>query len=156
MLTPIDATSTAPQKLAEGDLTVRVEGDYQGDHARIQVAFNQAADAMNAAVGPIGQNALLLAGSSEELAVVSRQLSAGAEETSRQAGGVSAAAEQVSRNAQAVATAVEEMSATVNEIAQNASGGAGRRRARYEPPSWPTPRSPSWARAAPRSATSSK
>jgi methyl-accepting chemotaxis protein len=124
VLTPIDATSAALQKLAEGDLTARVEGDYQGDHARIQVAFNQAADAMNAAVGPIGQNALLLAGSSEELAVVSRQLSAGAEETSRQAGGVSAAAEQVSRNAQAVATAVEEMSATVNEIAQNASGAA--------------------------------
>ncbi len=79
---------------------------------------------MASAVGPIGHNALILAGSSEELAAVSRQLSAGAEETSRQAGGVSAAAEQVSRNAQAVATAVEEMSATVNEIAQNAGGAA--------------------------------
>ncbi len=55
---------------------------------------------------------------------MSRQLSAGAEETSRQAGAVSAAAEQVSRNAQAVATAVEEMSATVNEIAQNAGNAA--------------------------------
>ncbi len=124
VLTPIDAASAALQKLAAGDLTARVEGDYQGDHARIQVAFNKAAEAMNDAVGPIGQNALLLAGSSEELAVVSRQLSAGAEETSRQAGSVSASAEQVSRNAQAVATAVEEMSATVNEIAQNASGAA--------------------------------
>ncbi|HBI44087.1 MAG TPA: hypothetical protein DDY78_14725 [Planctomycetales bacterium] len=124
VLTPIDAASAALQKLAAGDLTARVEGDYQGGHAHIQVAFNKAVEAMNAAIGPIGQNALLLAGSSEELAVVSRQLSDGAEETSRQAGGVSAAAEQVSRNAQAVATAVEEMSATVNEIAQNASGAA--------------------------------
>ena len=124
VLTPIDAASAALQKLAEGDLSARVTGDFKGDHARIQVAFNTAAQAMSDAVGPIGQNALLLAGSSEELAVVSRQLSAGAEETSRQAGGVSAAAEQVSRNAQAVATAVEEMSATVNEIAQNAGGAA--------------------------------
>ena len=124
VLGPIDAADAALQRLASGDLSARVGGDYQGGHARIQVAFNTAAAAMADAVGPIGRNAVVLGGSSEELAAVSRQLSAGAEETSRQAGSVSAAAEQVSRNAQAVATAVEEMSATVNEIAQNAGNAA--------------------------------
>ena len=124
VLGPIDAADAALQRLADGDLAARVHGDFQGGHARIQVAFNTAAEAMAAAVGPIGRNARVLAGSSGDLAAVSRQLSAGAEETSRQAGSVSAAAEQVSRNAQAVATAVEEMSATVNEIAHNASNAA--------------------------------
>src|SRR5262249_26322060 len=122
--TPIDASAAALERLAGGDLTARVEGDFQGDHARIQHAFNEAAQAMETALQPISQNGLMLAGSAEELAAISRQMSAGAEETSRQAGSVSSAAEQVSRNAQAVATAVEEMSATVKEIAHNAEGAA--------------------------------
>ncbi len=61
VLGPIDAADAALQRLADGDLSARVEGDFKGGHARIQVAFNTAADAMADAVGPIGHNATVLA-----------------------------------------------------------------------------------------------
>jgi methyl-accepting chemotaxis protein len=110
--------------VTRGDLTQRLPVSSRDEVGLLAAALNDMLEHMQNTVGAIATNGLALAGSSEELAAVSRQLSSGAEETSRQAGGVSAAAEQVSRNAQAVATAVEEMSATVNEIAQNASGAA--------------------------------
>jgi methyl-accepting chemotaxis protein len=77
-----------------------------------------------AAIEKIGQTATTLTKSSEELMVVSQQMSANAEETSAQAGVVSAASEQVSRNLQTVATSTEEMSATIKEIAKNTTESA--------------------------------
>jgi methyl-accepting chemotaxis protein len=121
---PLARTREVLDAVARGDLTRRLPVASRDEVGMMTAALNQMLEHMQNTVGAINTNGLMLAGSSEELAVVSRQLSAGAEETSRQAGGVSAAAEQVSRNAQAVATAVEEMSATVNEIAQNAGGAA--------------------------------
>ena len=68
----------------------------------------------------IGENAEGVSVASDQLASVSTELSATAEETAVQAQVVSAAAEQVSTNMTTVATAVEEMSASVREIAGNA------------------------------------
>jgi methyl-accepting chemotaxis protein len=121
---PLARTRKLLDAVTRGDLTQRLPVSSRDEVGLLAAALNNMLEHMQNTVGAIATNGLALAGSSEELAVVSRQLSAGAEETSRQAGGVSAAAEQVSRNALAVATAVEEMSATVNEIAQNASGAA--------------------------------
>ncbi len=121
---PLGRTRELLDAVTRGDLTRRLAVTSRDEVGLMSAAMNQMLDHMQRTVGAITTNGLTLVGSSEELAAVSRQLSAGAEETSRQAGGVSAAAEQVSRNAQAVATAVEEMSATVNEIAQNAGNAA--------------------------------
>lgn len=75
-------------------------------------------------IGAIGQNAITLSSSSEELSSVSATLSANAEETSVQANVVSAASEQVSKNVSSVATGMEEMSASIKEIAKNATEAA--------------------------------
>lgn len=68
-----------------------------------------------------GANAQQLGKAWAELANVSQQMSANAEETSAQARMVSTAAEKVSRNVQTVATGTEEMSASIREIAKNAA-----------------------------------
>ena len=124
VLTPIDAAAAALLRLASGDLAARVDGDFKGDHARIQRAFNSAAEAMDAAVAPIDRNARALSESSGGLTAVSARLSVAAEETSAQANVVSAAAEQVSRNVATASTSVGEMSASIKEIAQNAHEAA--------------------------------
>jgi methyl-accepting chemotaxis protein len=121
---PVHETATALERLAAGDLTAGVRGDYQGDHAQIKDAFNTAAAAMRHALQPIGHHAELLASSAEELAAVSEQMSANTEETSAQASAVSAASEQVSTNAHTVASGVEEMNASIREIAKSASEAA--------------------------------
>ncbi|HVS36708.1 MAG TPA: methyl-accepting chemotaxis protein [Gemmataceae bacterium] len=124
VLTPIDAAAAALLRLASGDLRARVEGDFKGDHARIQTAFNSAAEAMDAAVTPIDRNARALTEASGGLTAVSGRLSVAAEETSAQANVVSAAAEQVSRNVETASTSVGEMSASIKEIARNAHEAA--------------------------------
>ncbi|MGE4280007.1 MAG: methyl-accepting chemotaxis protein [Magnetospirillum sp.] len=63
-----------------------------------------------------------------ELQATSQQLSATAEETSRQAGAVSAASEQTSANLQTVAAATEELSASVDEITRQIGTAAQRTR----------------------------
>ena len=70
--------------------------------------------------GAVSASASSVSSSSEDLASVSAQMMANAEETATQANVVSAAAEQVSTNVQTVATAVEQMGASVKEISQSA------------------------------------
>ncbi len=124
VVAPIQEAGKVLQQVAKGDLTVRVEGNYQGDHARIKNDINTMADKLSDSMGQIGQHAQSLASSSEELSAVSAQMSSNAEETSSQANVVSAASEQVSKNIQTVATATEEMSASIKEIAKSATEAA--------------------------------
>ena len=111
-------------RLADGDLTVRMEVEGNDEIAKMGDAMNRAATAMHDSVVSIAGSAAALAAASEELSAVSTQMGAGAEETSTQAGVVSAAAEQVSRNVGTVAAGTEQMSASIKEIASNASQAA--------------------------------
>ena len=124
VIAPVQEAGGALQKVAAGDLTAQVEGNYQGDHAKIKNDINSMTGRLSESMGQIGQNAQSLASSSEELSAVSAQMSANAEETSSQANVVSAASEQVSKNIQTVATATEEMSASIKEIAKSATEAA--------------------------------
>jgi methyl-accepting chemotaxis protein len=121
---PMQVTGKVLGQIADGNLTVRVEGDYQGDFAQYKDAINKMADTLSSSMGQIAQNSQALASSSEELTAVSQQMSANAEETATQSNVVSAAAEQVTKNLQTVATATEEMSASIKEIAKNATEAA--------------------------------
>jgi len=124
VIAPVKEAGAVLEKVAAGDLTAHVQGDYQGDHARIKNDINVMTDKLSESMGQIGQNAQTLASSSEELSAVSAQMSSNAEETSSQANVVSAASEQVSKNIQTVATATEEMSASIKEIAKSATEAA--------------------------------
>ena len=121
---PIQESARVLERVSEGDLTARVQGEYQGDHAAIKDAINRMGDQLSTSMRAIGQNSQTLASSSEELSAVSNQMSANAEETATQANVVSAAAEQVTKNLQMVATATEEMTASIKEIARNANDAA--------------------------------
>ena len=124
VIAPVQEASAAIERIAASDLTARVTGDYQGDHAEIKTHINNMAEKLTSSLQAIGQNAQTLAGSSEELSMLSQQLTSNAEETSAQSGVVSAAAEQVTTNLQTVATATEEMTASIKEIAKNANDAA--------------------------------
>ena len=124
VIAPVQEAGAVLQRVAKGDLTARVAGNYQGDHAAIKSDINTMADNLSSSMAQIAQNAQALASSSEELSAVSHQMSANAEETSSQSNVVSAAGEQVSRNVQTVATATEEMSSSIKEIAKNAQEAA--------------------------------
>ena len=121
---PLEEASAALARIADGDLTARIVGDYKGDHAAIKTHINTMVQKLTSSMQDIAQNSQTLASASEELSTVSQQMGINAEETSTQSGVVSAAAERVTQNLQTVATATEEMTASIKEIAKNATDAA--------------------------------
>jgi len=106
--------------VAEGDLTKRTAVTSDDELGEVADWFNSAIDRLDEMIRAISQNAVQVAGASQELDVASNQITARSEETSAQAVLVSQAAEQVSHNLQTIATGAEEMSASIKEIAKSA------------------------------------
>jgi len=109
------------ERLAGGDLAVRLPVHGRDEVGEMATALNSAAATMAMTVSEIAASADAVAASSEELSASSAQISASAEETSAQSGVVSSAAEEVSRNVQTVAAGAEQMGASIREIASNAA-----------------------------------
>ena len=122
---PLTASVELLEKVADGDLTKRLEVVSVDETGRMGIALNRTLESLGSAMRLISDNAETLAASSEEMTVVSQTLSATAEETSAQARVVAAASEQVSGNIQTVATGSEEMSASIKEIAKNSNEASG-------------------------------
>jgi methyl-accepting chemotaxis protein len=116
----VQAEAIAAGDLTRDDLTVRSK-DELGD---LTTAINTMSASLKRMILAISENAVRVAGASEELNTTSQQITANSEETSAQAEVVSKAAQHVSQNLQTVATGAEEMGATIKEIAKNASQAA--------------------------------
>jgi len=123
---PLKETVLALDDIAhgEGDLTRRVGESRKDELGDLGRCFNIFIGKLEDLVAQIADSTQGVAGSSEQLFAVSRQMGSNAEETSAQASVVATAAEQVTVSLNAVATATEEMTASIGEIAKNAGEAA--------------------------------
>jgi len=121
---PLRDVAETISMLADGDLTVRMTGQYAGDFKLSSEAVNKLGKQVHAAIQQIASNTSSLVSSSEEMTAVSQQMASNAEETATQANVVSAASEQVSKNVGVVATGSEEMQASIREISKSANESA--------------------------------
>jgi methyl-accepting chemotaxis protein len=124
VVVPIRAASLVLSKIAAKDLKARVEGEFQGDFARLKEDINTMAADLQNNMRNFSQSAQTLSSSSEELSAVSQQMAGNAEETATQATVVSAASEQVATNVSSVASASEEMQSSIREISKHANEAA--------------------------------
>ncbi|MGE5438460.1 MAG: methyl-accepting chemotaxis protein, partial [Bacteroidota bacterium] len=108
---PINESGKILEKLAQGDLTARMHGDYRGDYAKIKNNINGMADAFSSALIDVSEAVQATASAANEISSSSEQMAAGAQEQSQQA--------------TEVAGAIEEMTKTVYETAKNANEAAG-------------------------------
>jgi methyl-accepting chemotaxis protein len=119
------AVLSQAEAIAAGDLTrddLKVHSqDELGD---LTTAINTMSGSLKRMILAITENAVQVAGASEELNTTSQQITANSEETSAQADVVSKAAQAVSQNLQTVATGAEEMGVSIKEIAKNATEAA--------------------------------
>ena len=116
---PLKDVAAVLDRLAGGDLTVQLTGEYTGDFKKLSDAVNTLALQVRSAIQQIGNNTKALVSAAEELNKVSQQMGASAEETAAQSNVVSAASSQVTNNVASVATAADEMGASIKEIAKN-------------------------------------
>ncbi len=123
---PLKETVLALEDVAqgEGDLTRRVGEGREDELGELGRCFNIFVGKLEDLIAQIADSTQGVAGSSEQLFAVSRQMGSNAEETSAQASVVATAAEQVTISLNAVATATEEMTASISEIAKNAGEAA--------------------------------
>ena len=103
---PVRDTVDIANKVASGDLTVRISSDRSDELGQLQAAFGTMVTNLRELVREINAGATGIASSSEELSAVTNQTSEGV-------------TEQQSQTDQ-VATAMTEMVATVSEVAKSA------------------------------------
>ncbi|WP_029681370.1 HAMP domain-containing protein, partial [Thioalkalivibrio sp. ALR17-21] len=77
---PVDEAIRAVQALAEGELTVRMQGEYQGEFGRMQEAINSSMDHLDGLVGQILEGANNVRSASSEIAQGNTDLSQRTEE----------------------------------------------------------------------------
>ena len=131
---PLKAAVGVAEELSRGNLTVSIKADSTDETGRLLDAMGTMAANLRAMFTEIAKGVETVASSSNDMAAVSKQLSAAAQETSDKSRSVAAASEEMTANFQSVSAAMEqstanvnmiassteEMTATVNEIAESA------------------------------------
>ena len=82
-------------KMATGDLTVRVTAEYKGEHQRIKNSINKLGDSFSALVNKLTDAIEATASASSQISSSAEEMAAGSQEQSSQTSEVSAAAEQM-------------------------------------------------------------
>lgn len=96
VVSPIAEATTVLERWATRDLTGRMEGEYAGDHARIKVAMNTAADALDRALTDVASSTLQVSAASDQIAGGSQSLASGSSEQAASLEEVSASLQEMS------------------------------------------------------------
>lgn len=107
---PINESGEVLKQIASGDLTARMDGDYNGDYEKIKNNINLLAESFNVALREVSLAVGATAGASAEISSGSEQMSAGSQDQSIQTS--------------EVAAAVEEMTKTILSTTQNTTDAA--------------------------------
>jgi PAS domain S-box-containing protein len=106
ILSPVNEAVSVLERLARRDLTVRVSGTFQGDHARIKTALNSAIQNLDSALSQVSSSAV-------QVAAASAQISSGSQTLSHGSNSQASSLEEVSGS-------LQEMSAMTSQNASNA------------------------------------
>ncbi len=146
ILAPVEESRRALERLAQRDLTARVKGDYQGDHARLKDALNATAEALHGAIAQVADAVEQVSAASGQIASSSQAVASGAseqasslEETNSSLESITTETRQAAVNAseasdltgvarssaQEGAKAMGQMQGTMGKIRQSAEGTSG-------------------------------
>ena len=121
---PIRLVGGVLARMADGDLTGRLDLDTRDEVGTMAGALNRATHSMRAAVRTLGQTSSSLAAAAEQLSGASTQIAASAAQTSDQVAVVASAADEVTRNVHTVSAGSQELSLSIQEISRNANEAA--------------------------------
>jgi len=112
MLDPVNEGTRILEVMATGDLTVRMMGDYKGDHIKMKDSINTLGDSLSSLIRQVAEMAQGVASIATQMSSSAETMAAGAQEQSAQADDVASAVEEMSRtiteNAMAAGRTAEE------------------------------------------------
>ncbi len=107
VILPVKEGSDVLAIMAKGDLTVRMTGDYKGDHQLIKNSINTLGDSLDKALSDVSEAVAATASASTEISSSTEEMAAGAQQQTQQASEVSGA--------------IDEMTKTIMDTSKNAS-----------------------------------
>jgi len=110
VVAPIKEGLTALERMAKGDMTVKISSDYKGDHQLIKNSINAVSSSLNKALSDVTDAVEATASASNQISSSTEEMAAGAHEQTMQA--------------TEVASGVEEMTRTILDNTKNASHAA--------------------------------
>jgi methyl-accepting chemotaxis protein len=110
VIKPVQESAVVLKEMGTGDLTVRMEGNHNGDLQLLKNSINQVAESLEKALQNVAEAVTATASASSEISSSTEQMAAGAQEQTSQAS--------------EVASSVEEMTKTIMENSQNAGAAA--------------------------------
>jgi methyl-accepting chemotaxis protein len=110
VIAPIKDGAIVLEQIAAGDLTVRVNSSYMGDHQLIVNSINSVAESLNNILLDVNEAISATASSANQISSSSEEMAAGSQEQSSQTS--------------EVASAVEQMTKTIVETTKNSSSAA--------------------------------
>jgi methyl-accepting chemotaxis protein len=123
VVTPINEASQVLERLAARDLTARVQGSYQGDHALIKASINSAASNLEEALTGIATATREVSGAAESIAGGSQSLAAGTSEQAASIEEISSSLVEVEAMARQSAQAADAARGLAEEAQKAASRG---------------------------------
>ncbi len=120
VLEPINEAAVVLQRIAERDLTARVVGAYDGDHAKIKTSINVAVENLESALTDIANGATQVSGAASEIAEGSQTLAAGTSQQAASIEEISGALQEVESMTLKAAQSAD----TAREIADGAADAA--------------------------------
>jgi methyl-accepting chemotaxis protein len=110
VIKPVTEGSRVLAQMAVGDFTVKMTGDFKGDHQIIKNSINSLGDSLSQILMEVNQAVEATASASSEISSSTEQMAAGSQELSSQTS--------------EVASAVEEMTRTIMETTKNTAAAA--------------------------------
>ncbi len=94
---PILEGSEILASMAQGDLTVRMTGNYKGDHQLIKTSINELGSSLQSLLGEVSAAVQAAASASTQISSSSEQLAAGAQEQSSQTSEIAGAIDEMAK-----------------------------------------------------------
>jgi methyl-accepting chemotaxis protein len=121
---PVADATRALEGLAGRDLTARLSGCYQGDHARIQRAVDATGEALHASMVQVASAAEQVSGAATQIASSSQAVAAGASEQAASLQETVTSLDAVSATSRQAATGAREASTLAAAARASAGGGS--------------------------------
>lgn len=111
---PIEESAQVLEKLAAGDLTIRMKGNYNGDHQLMKNSINKLGESIDNAINEVYNTAQITFSTGNQISSSTEEMAAGAQQQSAQASEVAAAVEEMTRTILESSQNIENVSKAAN------------------------------------------
>ncbi len=123
ILNPINEAAQILEQVADRDLSVRVQGQYSGDHAKIKSALNKAIENLHSGMLSVSNGATQVSSAAEQIGTGSQSLAQGASEQASTLEEVAASLQEVAGMADANSASAREAQSFVQEARTSSADG---------------------------------